>query len=181
MTRFALAVVVLYLSVGLLAMVAGCVSEPADNTARTDKASSGDFTSLSETSLPTLNDSTPTAETAIALEATDKLAELHLIGGFAGFCDHLVIYVDGSASIFNECSEQQTDFQVESEAFNQLMAMAVEFGPFIHSNEDNPGGPDSLATELALYGQGPATNQPNQEQQDALLRLMFAILNQGTL
>jgi hypothetical protein len=181
MTKFALAIVALCLLAGLLAMVGGCVPELAGDTTTTDEASSGDLTPLRKTSLPTSDSTTPMAETAVALEAADRLAELHLVGGFAGFCDHLVVYVDGSASVFNECSGQQTDFQVDSEAFDQLMAMAVKFGPFFYRNEDNPDSPDSMLTDLTLYGQGPAANQPDQEQRDALLRLMFAILNQGTL
>jgi hypothetical protein len=178
MIKFATVVVVLCLSAGMVTMVAGCAPEFVDDTTSTDRTSPGEPTPLNKPASPA-STSTPTAEQATALEAGDKLAELHVVGGIAGLCDHLVVYADGSGSYFNECSGEQTDFQVESEPFEQLMGMAAQFGPFFHSEEDNPDGPDNMLTELALYGQGASTDQPNQEQRDVLLILLLAILNQG--
>ena len=164
----------------LLVITVSCAAESTDNATVIDRTDPiGQVPT--KTSLPASDNTDLSPDTATSLEAADRLAEFHLVGGFAGFCDHLVVYVDGSASLFNECSEKQKDFQVGAEAFNQLVAMAAEYGPFSHNNEDNPSGPDSLATQLILYGQGTAAQQPNEEQRDALLKLLTSILIQGRL
>lgn len=118
----------------------------------------------------------PTPPTSV-----DKLAELHLVGGVAGFCDHLVVYEDGNASILDDCGgsgqKQQEDFQVKPEQFDQLVAMATRFGSVSYENDDNPSGPDSLYEKLILYGQASPKDQPNQEQLNALRSLMNSITN----
>jgi len=108
-----------------------------------------------------------------------KLAECHLVGGFAGFCDHLVVYTDGSASIFNDCANEQEDFQVKSNVLNQLMSFSQQFSRFSSESEDNIEGPDSLYTKLIFYGQG--SEQPEQEQEDIIIRLINSILIQNKL
>lgn len=111
------------------------------------------------------------------LTSINKLAEYHQVGGFVGFCDHFVIYADGSASNFNSCANKQKDFQIPSEEFNQLMSFSRQFRRFSSESEDNAGGPDSLYTKLVFYGQGP--KQAGQKQEDKIIQLITSILIQN--
>ena len=112
---------------------------------------------------------------------SDKLTELHLRGGIAGFCDDLIIYSDKNASYSNECNNKQSNFQVKPEDFNQLMNFVDELGQYSYDNEDNPAGPDSLFTQLILYGKGPSSKQPDSKQKDSLFKLLNTILMNNKL
>lgn len=107
----------------------------------------------------------------------DKLAEYWLTGGVGGFCDHLIVYADGSAKISNDCADEQEDFQVAEEAFGRLNSFIEQFSQYSYEHEDNPGGPDNLYTKLIFYGQG--SDQPNQEQKDIIIQLMNTTFAQG--
>lgn len=109
--------------------------------------------------------------------STDKLVEIHLIGGFTGFCDHLVVYRDGSATILNDCANKQKDFQVKPEALNQLITLSQQLSQFSYESKDDANNPDSLSTKLIFYGQG--SNQPEQEQKNTIIQLVNSILVQN--
>ena len=113
-----------------------------------------------------------------AQDPLDKLSELRLEGGFAGFCDHLTVFADGHASLSSECTDEKSEFQVSEDLLGQLMAQISDFGSFTYEFEDNPGGADSLYTELKFYGQG-TNEEPTQEQIDNLLKILNSILVQG--
>jgi len=106
------------------------------------------------------------------------LAEYHVVGGFPGYCDHLVVYTNGEASVLNNCAHKQKDFQVESEKIKQLTDLFQQFSNFSSENKGSKG-PDGLYTKLIFYGQG--SNQPKQEQKTIIMQLMNSILTQGKL
>lgn len=117
----------------------------------------------------------------VKITSADKLAELHLVGGFGGFRDHLVVYGDGNASLLNDRNQSQKDFQVDSEKLGELKGFAGQLGKFSYESSDNPGGPDNLYEKLVFYGKGPVSNQPDQKQVDLLRALLNSILVQGKL
>jgi len=113
--------------------------------------------------------------------SAEKLAELYLVGGIAGFCDHLTVFEDGSALVINDCSGEQKDFQVEVEVFEQLKSFAMSLAPFTYNHNDNLGGPDDLSTKLVFFGRKSTANQPNKAQRDNVFRLVSSILSQSRL
>jgi hypothetical protein len=102
MIKFVTAVVMLCLSAGMVTMVVGCAPEFVDDTTSTDKTSPGEPTPLNRPASLASNN-TPTAEQATVLEAGDKLAELHVVGGIAGLCDHLFWSSKSSRSHYSPC------------------------------------------------------------------------------
>jgi hypothetical protein len=132
--------------------------------------------------------------------AAYKLAEFHQDGGFAGRSDQLVVYTDGSASLFNIIRDEQRDFQVEPEVFNQLIGLFQQFNqlsfelvddvqepvdidsPELADDVQEPVDidsvdPDSLHEKLIFYGQG--QEKIKQEQEDIIKKLMRSILIQN--
>ncbi|MFC1790260.1 hypothetical protein ACFLZP_02110 [Patescibacteria group bacterium] len=105
------------------------------------------------------------------------LVELHLDGGFAGFCDRLVVGLDGAASLFNSCHQRQKDFSINPDLLNQLVGLSSELEKFTYKYEDNSGGPDSLQTNLVFYGQG--TTVPSDQQKKVIIQLVSPLIYQN--
>lgn len=121
-----------------------------------------------------------------------RLIEYYRNGGFVGYCDHLIVYTDGSASIFDDCKNEEKDFQVKPETLNQLTSLSQQFSSFFSENEDinqksgqaeqkdiviiPEDSPDSLYTKLIFYGQG--STKVKKEQEDAIEQLIYSILDQ---
>jgi len=112
---------------------------------------------------------------ALKSQLQDKLVEYRLIGGFAGFCDHLVVFSNGQSEYTNECSSQKATLQIESSHLQQLQSLKSQIGFYKYENEDNPNGSDSLGEQLIFYGQKPNT-KPN-ENQILLLRQILTKIN----
>jgi hypothetical protein len=91
-------------------------------------------------------------------------------GGFAGFCDDLLIYADGRA-IATSCrsttiEQDRQGFRLSDQQFQQIQEWVERFESFELRQQDPPGAADAMTIQLALVGQGDA--QATQAEQEAI-------------
>lgn len=73
-------------------------------------------------------------------------------GGFAGFCDEMKVYLDGSV-LLSSCKDVDVDFRLNVEQLEKLYAWYDGLANIDYSYAD-PGAADAMSTKLALYAQG---------------------------
>lgn len=73
-------------------------------------------------------------------------------GGFAGFCDTLKIYLDGSA-LLSSCKDVDVDLRLNAEQLEQLYAWYDHLEKIDYSYTD-PGVADAMSTKLTMPAQG---------------------------
>lgn len=73
-------------------------------------------------------------------------------GGFAGFCDEMKVYLDGSA-LLSSCKDVDVDFRLTAEQLEQLYAWYDSLAKIDYSYTD-PGTADAMSTKLAMPAQG---------------------------
>lgn len=96
--------------------------------------------------------------TRITLHAPERagsqpVLELQRSGGIAGFQDRLVIFDDGTARLQRGDAAAVEESLPESQ-WKKVKDYVSIFEPFAWHQEDNPGGPDNLVTDLDFYGAG---------------------------
>lgn len=78
-------------------------------------------------------------------------------GGFAGFCDALTVYRDGSAMAENcrsQPANRQQTFWLEEKQLVELYEWLDQSTPFAYHQEDAPGAADSMSITLTFTGDG---------------------------
>lgn len=122
-----------------------------------------------ETTIP----SQPTAETPatpLSAEPTPAPAagagpviSFQLSGGIVGFCDELSIAGSG-AYVLRTCRQDEITGTLEPADLELLTAWGQNLASFQLNFEDNPGGPDNLASHLVFEGQGSTEADEAQKQ-----------------
>ncbi|MFQ5593372.1 MAG: hypothetical protein ACE5HA_04420 [Anaerolineae bacterium] len=103
-------------------------------------------------------DSEQVEATHIMLQAPEHVGgapvlEFQRLGGIAGFQDSLVVFDDGIARL-QSGNNPPVEKNLSEDQWKQVKNYIAIFKPFAWHNEDNPGGPDNLATDLDFYGAG---------------------------
>lgn len=73
-------------------------------------------------------------------------------GGFAGFCDEMKIYLDGSV-LLSSCKNVDVDYRLDAEQLEQLHAWYDGLAKIDYSYTD-PGVADAMSTKLTMPAQG---------------------------
>jgi len=76
-------------------------------------------------------------------------------GGFAGFCDEMKVYLDGSV-LLSSCKNVDVDYRLDAEQLKQLYAWYDTLSKINYSYTD-PGTADAMSTKLAFPAQGNKT------------------------
>lgn len=76
-------------------------------------------------------------------------------GGFAGFCDEMKVYLDGSV-LLSSCKNVDVDYRLDAEQLEQLYAWYDGLATIDYSYAD-PGTADAMSTKLAMPAQGART------------------------
>jgi hypothetical protein len=84
---------------------------------------------------------------------SQPVLEFQRLGGIAGFQDRLVIFDDGTVRL-QRGSEEPVEKVLPEDQWQKVKNDVTIFKSFAWHNEDNPGGPDSLVTDLDFYGTG---------------------------
>lgn len=105
-----------------------------------------------------VGDSEQVEATQITLQAPEHaggqtVLEFRRLGGIAGFQDSLAIFDDGTARL-QRGNETPVEKNLSEDQWKQVKNYFAIFKPFAWHNEDNPGGPDNLVTDLDFYGTG---------------------------
>lgn len=87
----------------------------------------------------------PQADWGLALTYTRE-------GGFAGFCDTLKIYLDGSV-LLSSCKDVDVDLRLNAEQLEQLYAWYDNLEKMDYAYTD-PGVADAMSTKLTMPAQG---------------------------
>ncbi|MCX7753878.1 MAG: hypothetical protein N2117_01350 [Anaerolineales bacterium] len=98
-------------------------------------------------------------------------------GGFAGFCDSLKVYLDGSV-LLSSCKDVDIDFRLDAGQLERLYGWYDTFAKIAYSQSD-PAVADALSVELTLEGQG--TESPDQAGIEEILAFCQALIQQGRL
>jgi hypothetical protein len=92
-------------------------------------------------------------------------------GGFAGFCDALTVFRDGSATAEN-CRTQRSDdqeaFRLDEKQLIELYEWLDGYASFAYLQEDAPGAADSMAVRLTFQGDGDTQASETEQAQFAL-------------
>lgn len=96
-------------------------------------------------------------------------------GGFAGFCDDLTVYLDGSV-ILSSCKDVNVDFRLDAEQLAQVYAWYDGLKSVDYSYTD-PGVADAMTTKLVLPGQGDEI--ANDAIVDEILAFCAGLVRQG--
>jgi hypothetical protein len=107
---------------------------------------------------PTVPPTPANLETETATQPEDEVAgemviSFSVAGGIAGLCDALQIKSNGEYRL-TVCDEDVAAGILEQSDVDSVRAWYENLASFEYSFEDNPGGPDSLATGLVFTGQG---------------------------
>lgn len=73
-------------------------------------------------------------------------------GGFAGFCDEMKVYLDGSV-LLSSCKNVDIDYRLDAEQLEQLYAWYDGLATIDYSYTD-PGTADAMSIKLAMPAQG---------------------------
>lgn len=76
-------------------------------------------------------------------------------GGFAGFCDEMKVYLDGTV-LLSSCKNVDIDFRLDAEQLEQLYTWYDGLEKIDYSYTD-PGVADAMSTTLAMPAQGDKT------------------------
>ncbi len=76
-------------------------------------------------------------------------------GGFAGFCDEVKVYLDGSA-ILSSCKNVDVDYRLDAEQLKQLYVWYDGLQAIEYTYKD-PGIADAMSTKLTIPAQGDKT------------------------
>jgi hypothetical protein len=122
---------------------------------------------------PVLADSP--ADAPIAPAAAGPAINFKLPGGIVGFCDELVIDSAGNYVLKRSCSDppEITGTLIPPD-MAALTAWIQNTASFQIKSEDNPGGPDNMATELIFTGQG--STPADEVQQKAIFDWVNSLL-----
>jgi len=113
----------------------------------------------SQTQQPPSPTATPPEPTA-ALPSETRLSWQRL-GGFAGFCDQLVIDSSNRTS-GGACGSPQWQSSLTTDELRQYLTYLARFQPFTHETQDNAGGADSMALRVVFSGRG--TRAPTEQE-----------------
>jgi hypothetical protein len=101
----------------------------------------------------------PTATTEIVVLTWERT------GGFAGFCDKVIVYASGSVNV-SSCTDWETNFQLTEAQRIQLDNWLQTFKP-VEFNQSDPAVADAMSFHLFMAGNGA------QEADEETTRLIF--------
>lgn len=95
-------------------------------------------------------------------DGNEAILEFRRSGGVAGFQDRLTIFADGFARL-ERGSGDPIEQPLTDELWDQIDNEILLFRPFAWHQEDNPGGPDNMVSDLDFYGRGRFETAPENE------------------
>jgi hypothetical protein len=135
---------------------------PAETPAATEAASTEEPATEPETS----------GEGEVAMP--DTVITFTREGGFAGFCDELV--VSPMEAQWTTCNGDAASTPLEDAFQQELQSLASQYQSFDHQTEDNPDGSDNMVQTLHFEGVG--EQEPTEEVMNRLMEMSNELLAQ---
>ncbi len=111
-------------------------------------------------------------------DGSKAVLEFQRQDGSAGIQESLVIFADGTARLQVD-GEEPVDKGLAEDQWKTVKNFVAVFKPFAWHQEDNPGGPDNLVTDLDFYGAGKFEAAfDNQEEVVDAIQKIFAQLSE---
>ncbi len=111
-----------------------------------------------------------------ALNLSDVVFTFSRHGGFAGFCDELVVYADGRFTV-SSCRGKQLEKKLSPPQLQQVNIWLETFAPFEFKYSDPPTVADGMDISWSFRGRGtrPMDATTQEQMQDFLSVLMSAL------
>ena len=126
-------------------------------------------TSAAVSTPPAAPATSPTPAAAASQPQLDPAAVLitfSISGGLVGFCDSLTVKAGGDYTL-QSCKTGASTGVLPQADLDALKGWVSNLASFQFKYEDNPGGPDSMTTELVFNGAG--STQPDDQQKQAVV------------
>jgi hypothetical protein len=168
--RFYFTILWLILLITLLGACGDSSEEPAADAAPLPQDVPAAATATLSETLPPANPATetpvaeaPTAGVEAQPDANTPVMTFTISGGIVGFCDELNIDRDGSYRL-QSCQHQESSGLLNQGDVVTIQAWHENLADFQFTSEDNPAGPDNLATQLIFRGAGEVEADERQRQ-----------------